>query len=444
MIEEKKKTVRKKKAALSSASLVKQVVDALVSNPSNLFEQSSLGMLAEALGADRAYLVSVHGDANGLTTMKVRNRWIQHQKQTSYDYDSPYFDGTMETAGGLAWKRKLEDGNAFLSDFRDATPSIRRLLESRAAQSVLLVPIRVSGEWWGFLEFIDCTALHRWNGRLLVFLQSIAGVIGMALQNEVMREFIEKREIQALESAVITTSASEKINAVRKWRDSLTSAFAHEFRTPLYTLLGFSATLLENQDLDDDPEIRRMCLTHIYEQARRLESLVQNILTTADFSADSSEQGRLLDITTVAARAIEEIRERVRPEGIDIYFTAPESPVELVGQPEAVSRLLGILLNYCVTRVSTNGWVSLSLARGPHAVEMIISDNGTSLSAQDAARLFDIATMPSALSGYSGGNLGLSIAKDIVDSLHGFVTVESRDGEGISFRCSFPIDTALH
>lgn len=139
-----------------------------------------LGAIGEALAIDRAYVFEAHPDPrSGETLISQRFEWSRATVEPQIDnpemQDLPlgFFDG---------WEETFRAGRrvAFLVD-EHPQPEVRAMMRSQSIVAVLLVPITLQGEFWGFVGFDDCARARRWGDAEVLALTALAGSIGGAI-----------------------------------------------------------------------------------------------------------------------------------------------------------------------------------------------------------------------------------------------------------------------
>jgi two-component system sensor histidine kinase KdpD len=252
-------------------------------------------------------------------------------------------------------------------------------------------------------------------------LQGIGNLIAIGL---------ERARGQDLESQVEAARQSDKL------RTTLLDAMAHEFKTPLTSVIGATTALL---DLPDQPLSARVELLKIAdEEAHRLQELID----------EAVERGRLdtMDIRVHAepANMADLVREVVTSmkAGIDdrpVQITCDELPAIFVDRrlvKLAIKQLLDNALKYSPPEKP----VTIQVNNGEGQVTVAVTDYGAGIPAQEQSRVFErMYRSPSVERRIPGSGLGLSIALNIARAHHGDLTVQSRPGE-TTFRLALPIE----
>ena len=120
---------------------------------------------------------------------------------------------------------------------------------------------------------------------------------------------------------------------------------------------------------------------------------------------------------------------------------APDAPISVLGDDEALGQATRNLLENALKYTPNDGrvWVRLRSEEGRAVVE--VEDTGIGIAPRDQLRIFErFYRVDKARSRELGGTgLGLSIVKHIALAHEGTVTVESRVGDGATFRLVLPL-----
>jgi len=398
--------------------------------------ESKLGRALEVLGRglekDRVLLIpsiriqSDHGQTEQL-------EWSR------FDSAEPSHEAGAETGYPAEWRVRLEAGetvlivNAALADAREAG------FTARGVRSMLLAPIFVNGTRWGHLRVDDRRSGYAWDKTVIDTLETAAGLLAIELEISELKARSNIEHAGDLEMRLMTGTIATELEEIRRLKETVFSSFAHDFQTPLYTLLGFSATLLENEELDRDPEIRRMCLRHIHEQAHRLEGLVKDILFISDGRrSDEEDAWERVDLIAIISEAAEHCRVRGEAKGVDVISDIADSTFIASCRPQRIIRAVEDVFSWSLGNTIKGGWICISARSGDDSLALTISDNGIGFPESMTESLFEPFSCSRPAGRTSSRGMGLCIAKDIVDLHGGFITVESKEGDGAVVRITLP------
>jgi signal transduction histidine kinase len=217
---------------------------------------------------------------------------------------------------------------------------------------------------------------------------------------------------------------------------ALLTSVAHELRSPLTGVKGFSSTLLRNWDRFTDDQ-KRLMLETIEADADRVTRLITELLDTSRIGA-----GRL----TVHAQPLEvrprlegQVERRVAAGAERGQFeVVVEDGVDVVwADPDRLEQVLGNLVENAMRH--GRGRVRLSAERsqwdGPAAVDIVVADDGDGIAPQHRELVFSRFWQAGAK---HGTGLGLYLVRGLVEAHGGEVAVEDAPSGGALMRATFP------
>jgi signal transduction histidine kinase len=220
-------------------------------------------------------------------------------------------------------------------------------------------------------------------------------------------------------------------------RADVVSAVAHEIRSPLTTVKGFTATVLAKWDRLTDDQKRTM-LRAVEADADRVTRLLSDLLDVSRIDAGRlTLHPQVVDLPSAVERVLAgRVASGDAVDRFDLRVTLPLPETWL--DPDRVAQVLGNLIENALRHGA--GRVSITVAAGatpagaPAAV-LTVADQGTGISPELRHRIF----RPFWRGGRaSGSGLGLHIVKGLVEAHGGTVEVDEAPGGGARFRVLFP------
>jgi signal transduction histidine kinase len=215
-------------------------------------------------------------------------------------------------------------------------------------------------------------------------------------------------------------------------RDELYALVIHDLRNPLNTI-SMSCALLA----DDVQGTAKETLARIKRAVDRMEKLMRDV----------SEMGRLeqgqvkielvsLSVADLLSRAFEPFIQRAAPRGLKLETQSVDPALRISIDRERVMWALHAMIDNAVKMAPDGGVVTLSAVDRGDYVDLVVSDNGPGLSAEDKATVFERHRRINKKRG-QGLALGLAQASMIVALHGGSVGVESDVGKGATFWMRF-------
>ena len=227
---------------------------------------------------------------------------------------------------------------------------------------------------------------------------------------------------------------------VDRMKSEFLSHAAHELRTPMASIFGFSELLLSR---DFDEETRRDLIETIYKQSTWLVEIINELL---DLARIDSRRGKEFNIEAVdLAGLVAEVAEAHQidasrwPLSLDLPAGLPAARADHAKLRQALTNVLGNAVKYspeggaieiaCLTRAAgTASYVGLR-----------VTDHGIGLTREQAARIGERFYRADSSGNIPGTGLGMSIVKEIVELLRGYFEIDSKPGCGTSVTLWLPV-----
>ncbi len=145
---------------------------------------NALSALGQAASVDHVYIYQNHPHPEtSEVAMSLRYEWtqatIQPTIQQTHWQNQPY-----SAAGLTRWHEMLSKGQSLQSLTRDLPVAEQTILHLDHILSILLVPIVIDDQFWGFIGFDDCTTERRWSSNEESILVAMAASIGGAIKRQ--------------------------------------------------------------------------------------------------------------------------------------------------------------------------------------------------------------------------------------------------------------------
>lgn len=233
------------------------------------------------------------------------------------------------------------------------------------------------------------------------------GGILMALQDATARARLESELRQQSREA---NDARERLRAVIE-------VVSHELRTPLTSVLGYAHLLHDRPDAD--PERRAEWADQVIDKARVLSRQVDEITELARLGSMAFTLKRAVFDPAAIVRAVAaDVRTAVP--SVELVLDLPRRAVSVDADPDRITQVLANLVGNAVKYGPIDRPIRIALSAEADGVRLAVSDEGATISAEDAAKIFEpfVRLAPSATRGARGSGLGLAVARGIVEA-HG-------------------------
>lgn len=302
----------------------------------------------------------------------------------------------------------------------------------RRLGEVLGSPVRVIAGPGGEGELPLCTANGR-VGALRVegdaaaridegLLQALARQIAVAIEREGLRLEIEEATVRA---------------RTERTRSALLSSVAHDFRTPLGSVVGAASSLLSPEASFTD-QARRALLRTILEAAQRLDRYVGNILDLTRIESGAVEpRPDWVDVEDLIGAALDAAGPVLDGRRLEVRLEPDLPPLRV--DFVMVERVLVNLLDNAARFGRRDGLIEVTAAAGPGHLVVDVFDEGPMVPEEECERLF-LAFYRASREHRDGAGLGLSICRAFMAASGGGVEARRRPRRGgMSFVLTFPL-----
>lgn len=202
-------------------------------------------------------------------------------------------------------------------------------------------------------------------------------------------------------------------------RNLMLSDIAHDLRTPITTIAGYSKAL--NDGMVTSEEKQKEYLEAIENKSERMNELINLLFEYVKMDSDAfGLHKEPVDIAEVLRKNAALLYADVEDKGMELIVEIPEEPCMVEADALQISRVLTNIINNCLRHNDAGTEIMLELKENGDQKEIIISDNGELIEEVVAIHIFEPFVVGDKSRRTKGGSgLGLSIAKKIVD-MHGW------------------------
>ncbi|WP_312487073.1 ATP-binding protein [Sphingomonas sp.] len=228
-------------------------------------------------------------------------------------------------------------------------------------------------------------------------------------------------------------------DAAERMRVDFVANASHELRTPLASILGFIETL--GDEAGDDPEIRTRFLKVMFDEARRMQRLVEDLISLSRIEADKYRQpAQSTDLGDLVENVWEEFLDSGAPRAKDVVCELAEDLPPIAGDRAQLSQMLHNLIGNAMKYGRADTPIRVSLAQDGPMLRLSVADRGEGIAPGHLPRLTErFYRVDSGRSRSIGGTgLGLAIVKHIVERHRGRLEIASEVGVGTTVTVRLP------
>ena len=234
--------------------------------------------------------------------------------------------------------------------------------------------------------------------------------------------------------------AKEEADSANKTKGLFLSSMSHELRTPLNAILGFGQLLQK----DDNNLSRRERQNYINEMMTAGEHLLKLIDDVLNFSQIENNNSLLKIEFIDAVCVIKECSEMLRPiavkEQLTLSAELPENPILIMADSTRLRQVLINLLSNAIKYNRPHGAISIAIEIKDKYLRINVHDTGKGIAPEKQKELFTpFNRLGHETSGIKGTGIGLSISRQLVESMNGRIGFSSRMNQGSVFWIELPL-----
>lgn len=223
---------------------------------------------------------------------------------------------------------------------------------------------------------------------------------------------------------------------VDRMKSEFLSTAAHELRTPMASVLGFSQLLLTREL---EPEIRKEIYGTIYEQSTRLAGLLDELLDLARIEARAGKDFRL--VPTLLKDVVEKTIAGILIAGDKrkVSVLPPRDWPVVNVDPDKFQQALTNVISNAYKYSPAGGDIELRILHADAQVILEVEDHGIGMTPAQLRRAFERFYRADTTGNIPGTGLGLSLVKEIMELHGGSCRITSESGKGTVVALVLPL-----
>ena len=300
------------------------------------------------------------------------------------------------------------------------------------------------------LMYVGACALHgsvlsvdSLNNLYFLVLTGVIIVTGCYFHNKTrFREFVFRYELDKSKQEL------EKSNRKLVELDQLKSRFfaniSHELRTPLALLLSPLESLTQRFDYSLDEGARELVAT-MHANGMRLLKLINDLLDLIRLEAGRMEiKNEPLEVVDFIKGLASAVRQMAENQRIKLETQVDAELGAVLADRDKLEKVVLNLLFNALKFTPADGRVWLRAEKQGDDLVLTVSDTGIGIAKDKLPFVFDRFWQADSSSKrkFQGTGIGLALVKELVEMMHGSVTVQSQEGEGTTFSVRLPCQKA--
>ncbi len=258
----------------------------------------------------------------------------------------------------------------------------------------------------------------------------------LSARNQIIQA--QNRDLQTMNDRL--RASEENLQNLVVTKDKFFTIISHDLRGPLNSLTGLLQILIRNIDGFTRDELKQFAIS-ADRTVRNLRNLMENLL---EWSRTQRSNIGYDPRPLVLADLVQEILNLQEITAVNkkiaIYYDIPAS-LHVYADRNMLHFVLRNLIDNAVKFTGAGGKVWVTAESSDDQAEISVCDTGIGMPPEDVAKLFRLDTYHSTpgTADETGTGLGLIICNEFVARHGGTIAVESRPGEGTTFRFALPV-----
>ncbi len=308
--------------------------------------------------------------------------------------------------------------------------SVRDSLKTYGAEAMLCLRLTVKGTPIGAMTLYDVSEARHFSEQEISLAQAMVSQAATAIENARLFHDLDT-SLTELKNTQIRLVQAARLSAMGE----LAAAVAHQINNPLTTVLAETEMLMQDMS-EDNPQ--REPVSAVHRAGKRAHTVVRRLLSTAR-RGSADDRPELINVNETIRSTLDLVTSHIQRGRVTLQVDLEDDTtyvVAIAGQLEDV--WLNLLLNAHDAVLGTpKAQVAISARREGDRVRVNVVDNGHGISSENQGKIFEpfFTTKPVG----EGTGLGLYICKQIIDSIHGKIELESAPDKGTRFTVNLPL-----
>ena len=225
-----------------------------------------------------------------------------------------------------------------------------------------------------------------------------------------------------------------------KMRANLLRAVSHDIRTPLTSIAGSAAGIIENRDKLTEQQKLEL-LENIREEAQWMVRMVENLLSITRFNSGEAQINTIDEVAEdVISSAVVKFSKRFPTPKVTVDI--PEEVLLVPMDATLIEQVIINLLENAVLHGKSTSEISVQLTSTAFLAVFFIEDNGQGIDPKVLPHIFEgniTSTDQENSDNKRNMGIGLSVCREIVTAHHGSMKAENREEGGARFIFTLPL-----
>ena len=401
---------------------VSKAVQILISEKDfNTAVKNSLAALGAGSGADRVYIFeNALTFENSDSLMNLKYEW--NKDEIVSIAGSRFFNRRQTDEKLPSFYQTINEDKSFNALTKNLSKEEQVILKSNGILSMLIIPIYVDKQFWGFIGFDNCRNEEIWSESEESILRAAAASIGRAIEREKTNSELIR--------------AKEEAEKAERLKSEFLAQVSHEIRSPLNVLLNYAQLIKEL--VSDKIE------AEVFQGFDGMENAGNRIIRTIDLILNLSElqagsynfREKCLDIySEVIYPLFQEYKKLAQRKNLIINIIRNTENTKVTADEYSIIQIFANLVDNAI-KYSQEGKIEIVIDRNfNNRLFIKVSDTGIGISENYLPKMYTPFSQEEQgyTRSYEGNGLGLALVKKYCELNKADIFVDSIKGKGTTF-----------
>ncbi|MBI3324657.1 MAG: GAF domain-containing sensor histidine kinase [Candidatus Omnitrophica bacterium] len=279
------------------------------------------------------------------------------------------------------------------------------------------------------------------DGQILGLLTAFSGKAeAFTKEDEHVIDIVADQLRAALRNAILL----DELRQANQLKNELLMVISHELRIPL-TSIQEGVNLVLDGSLGEINADQKDFLSTVTENTTRLEKLVEKVMIASQLVSGGLVCAiKEVELDQIIKDLVGAFQPAAQAKSARVELRGADRPLACQADPKRIKQAVGEVLENAVQAVGADGRVEVSCTETDDYAELVISDTGPGIPAEELPKLFGQFRFVGGVDDRKTGGLGLGlfIAKGLLDLHKGTIQLDSQSGQGTTVRIAIPKKTA--
>lgn len=247
-----------------------------------------------------------------------------------------------------------------------------------------------------------------------------------------LREKHKFREIRLM--SINFNNMVKQLNSTETLRSDFITNVSHEFKTPIASIEGYAALLLEPDLSEQD---RKSYAQNILDSTKQLSSLTTNVLKLSNLETQEYKPELIMfSLDEQLRQAILTLEHRWSAKNLQLEMDLP--PINYTGNEKLLFQVWINIFSNAIKFTPDGGTITTTITPTKNNILIAISDTGIGIPEETIKHIFDKFYQGDHNRNVEGNGLGLTLAQKIISLHHGEISARNNPDRGATFEISLP------